>query len=173
MSVSGDPGEVDGPRADAGGATGEMAAEDRQILAVSTRDCLDSRSILARLDASRLPPNPPLPLHSPFRLVVMDPARESSTLLCDSLKSELKAFERSFFEANGRKPGRADIKAAGDIGTSSRNEVLRHNTDSLPQPQSTRSTLDFVTFSTAKESRHRQSAKNMTTPKSPRRLPRR
>ncbi|KAK8227160.1 DNA replication/checkpoint protein [Phyllosticta capitalensis] len=45
----------------------------------------------------------------------MDPARESSTLLCDSLKSELKAFERSFFEANGRKPGRADIKAAGDI----------------------------------------------------------
>ncbi|KAK8205794.1 DNA replication regulator SLD2 [Phyllosticta capitalensis] len=45
----------------------------------------------------------------------MDSARESSSLLCDSLKSELKAFERSFFEANGRKPGRADIKAAGDI----------------------------------------------------------
>ncbi|KAK8154882.1 DNA replication regulator SLD2 [Phyllosticta citrichinensis] len=35
--------------------------------------------------------------------------------LCDSLKLQLKAWEKSFLDAHGRKPGRADIKAAGDI----------------------------------------------------------
>ncbi|KAK7513108.1 DNA replication/checkpoint protein [Phyllosticta citriasiana] len=44
----------------------------------------------------------------------MDSTSDFSTL-CDSLKLQLKAWEKTFAAAHGRKPGRADIKAAGDI----------------------------------------------------------